>query len=175
MRGGEKTFLRPFFKGKEVRVGLESPNSFEGPGTSCHALVRIVLPRPSAAMSIRKRSFQIQCIHLQGSKNLFCASRRTFRAEPGRHFSGRIFFHLGRNRAPRLKSLGAKKNYLWCQLLHTPQNEHHQWNDSNFFFWQWQSMKSKKKERKKERKKLLRKNLGPLHSLETRRGRGRSC
>ena len=45
----------------------------------------------------------------QGSKNLFCASRRIFRAEPGCHFSGRIFFHLGRNHAPRLKSLGAKK------------------------------------------------------------------
>ena len=45
----------------------------------------------------------------QGSKNLFCASRRFFWAEPGCHFSGRIFFHLGRNHAPRLKSLGAKK------------------------------------------------------------------
>ena len=39
-----------------MRVGLESPSSFEGPGTSCSARVRIVLPRPSAAMSIRKRS-----------------------------------------------------------------------------------------------------------------------
>ena len=44
-----------------------------------------------------------------GLENLFCASRRIFRVEPRRHFSGRIFFHLGRNRAPRLKSLGAKK------------------------------------------------------------------
>ena len=49
---------------------------------------------------------------VQGSKNLFCASRRIFPANPGCHFSGRIFFHLGRNRAPRLKSLGAKKNKL---------------------------------------------------------------
>ena len=48
-------------------------------------------------------------LSLQGSKNLFCASRRIFRAEPGCHFSGRILFHLDRNRAPRLKSLGAKK------------------------------------------------------------------
>ena len=55
-RGGEKTFLRPFLKRKDVRVGLESPSSFEGPGTSCSARVRIVLPRPSAAISIRKRS-----------------------------------------------------------------------------------------------------------------------
>ena len=39
-----------------MRVGFESPSSFEGPGTSCSARVRIVLPRPSAAMSIRKRS-----------------------------------------------------------------------------------------------------------------------
>ena len=45
----------------------------------------------------------------QGSKNLFCASRRIFRTDPGHHFSGRIFFHLGRNCAPRLKSLGAKR------------------------------------------------------------------
>ena len=49
------------------------------------------------------------CLHMQGSKNLFCVSRRLFRTEPGRHFSGRIFFQLGRNRAPRLKALGAKK------------------------------------------------------------------
>ena len=46
--------------------------------------------------------------HEQGSKNLFCASRRIFRAEPGRHFSGRDFFQRGRNRSPRLTSLGAK-------------------------------------------------------------------
>ena len=39
-----------------MRVGFESPSSFEGPGTSCSAGVRIVLPRPSAAMSFRKRS-----------------------------------------------------------------------------------------------------------------------
>ena len=38
-----------------MRVGFESPSSFEGPGTSCSARVRTVLPRPSAAMSIRKR------------------------------------------------------------------------------------------------------------------------
>ena len=44
---------------------------------------------------------------LQGSKNIFCASCRIFRAEPGCHFSGRIFFQLGRNRALRIKSLGA--------------------------------------------------------------------
>ena len=55
-RGGEITFLRPFHKRKEVRVGFESPSSFEEPGTSCSARVRIVLPRPSAAMSIRKIS-----------------------------------------------------------------------------------------------------------------------
>ena len=42
-RGGEKTFLRPFLKRKEVRVGFESPNSFERPGTSCSARVRIVV------------------------------------------------------------------------------------------------------------------------------------
>ena len=49
----------------------------------------------------------------QGSKNLFCASRRIFRAEPGCHFSGRIFFHLGRNRVPRPESLGAKKEAIF--------------------------------------------------------------
>ena len=50
-------FLRPFLKRKEERVkGPESPSSFEGPGTSCGARVRIVLPCPSAAMSIRRIS-----------------------------------------------------------------------------------------------------------------------
>ena len=39
-----------------MRVGFESPSSFEGPGTSCSARVRIVLPHPSAAMSVRERS-----------------------------------------------------------------------------------------------------------------------
>ena len=41
-----------------MRVGLESPSSFEGPGTSCSGRVRIVLPRPSAAHVYRyqKRS-----------------------------------------------------------------------------------------------------------------------
>ena len=47
-----------------------------------------------------------------GLENLFCASRRIFRTEHGCHFSGRIFFQLGLNRVPRLKSLGAKKKKL---------------------------------------------------------------
>ena len=45
----------------------------------------------------------------QGSKNLFCVSRRIFLAGHRRHFSGRIFFHLGGNRAPSLKKLAAMK------------------------------------------------------------------
>ena len=62
---GKKTFLRPFLKRKEVRIGFESPSSFEGPETSCSARVRMVFPRPSAAMSIiEKDHFQVQCIHL---------------------------------------------------------------------------------------------------------------
>ena len=71
-------------------------------------------------------------------------------------FSGRIFFLLGRNRAPRLKSLGAKKRSYHWDLLHTPGHEHHQWNDSKFlFFLQWKSMKKKKKKKRKEKKKKL--------------------
>ena len=54
----------------------------------------------------------VTTIESHGSKNLFCASRRIFRAVAGRHFSGRIFFQLGRNHAPRLTSLGAKKKKL---------------------------------------------------------------
>ena len=42
---------------------------------------------------------------LRARKIFFCTSRRIFRAELECHVSGRIFFHLGRNRAPRLKSL----------------------------------------------------------------------
>ena len=55
-RKREKKFLRPLLKRNKVRAGLGSPSSFVAPGTSCGARVRIVLPRPSAAMSIRKRS-----------------------------------------------------------------------------------------------------------------------
>ena len=73
-KGGEKTFLRPFLKRKEVRVGLKLryPRSFVVPITSCSARVRMVWPRPSAAMSIRKKIAFIKssyvlllsCIHL---------------------------------------------------------------------------------------------------------------
>ena len=113
-------------------------------------------------------------------KSFLCQSQNCL----GCHFSGRIFFHLGRSRAPRLKSLGAKKkrSYLWGHLLHTSWHEHHQWNGSKFLLLamkidEMQKKKKKKRKRKKERKKkkTTRKKLGPLHSHETLRGRGRSC
>ena len=63
--------------------------------------VRNCKVRESFELKISGGKFR-QCS--QGSKNLFCGSRRIFRAEPGCHFFGRIFFHLVRNRAPRLKS-----------------------------------------------------------------------
>ena len=63
----KKTFLCPFLKRKEVTVGFEFPSSFEGPGTSCSARVRIVLPSPSAAMSIGKRSLS-SSMHTPTSK-----------------------------------------------------------------------------------------------------------
>ena len=90
-------------------------------------------------------------------KSFLCQSQKCL----GCHFSGRIFFLLGRNRAPRLKSLGAKKrSYLW-DLLHTPGHKHHQWNDSKLlFFWQWKSIKKKKKKEKK-RKRNYQKEVGP--------------
>ena len=105
----------------------------------------------------------------QGSKKHSCGSRRIFRAEPGCHFSGRIFFHLGRNHAPRLKSLGAKKEAIFEASFCTHPNTNiiNEMIASSFFFWQWKSIESKKK---KSRKKL-----GPLHSHETRRGSGRRC
>ena len=64
-----------------------------------------------------------------------------------------------------------KRTYLWGKLLHTPEHEHHQWNDSKLlsFFWQWKSIKSKKRKEKKDYKK----KLGKLHSHEARKGRGR--
>ena len=95
------------------------------------------------------------------------------------HFSGRIFFHLGCNRAPRLESLGAKnRSYLWGHLLHTSGHEHHQWNDSKFLFFfanenRWKAKKKRKEERKE--KETTRKKLGPLHSQWTLRGRDKSC
>ena len=77
-------------------------------------LASVPFPPSTIAKQCTKRNVTTQASHrfLQGSKNLFCASRRIFRVEPRRHFSGRIFCHLGRNRAPRLKSLGAKRSYL---------------------------------------------------------------
>ena len=44
-------------------------------------------------------------------KSFVCQSQNCL----GCHFSGRIFFQLGRNRAPRLKSLGAKKKKLFLR------------------------------------------------------------
>ena len=41
-------------------------------------------------------------------KSFLCQSQKCI----GCHFSCRIFFHLGRNRAPRPKSLGAKKSFF---------------------------------------------------------------
>ena len=71
-----------------------------------------------------------------------------------------------------------KKSYLWGHLLHTSGHEHHQWNDSKFLFFgnenRWKA-KKKKKKKKEKKKKLTRKKLGPAHSHETLRGRGRSC
>ena len=100
-RGGEKTFLRPFLKRKEVRVGFESPSSFEGPGTSCSARVRIVLQRPSGAMSIRKRSLSSSMLTPLTSKYshqvaILCPSKYTkmhiiasdFSKFPGEHAPG---------------------------------------------------------------------------------------
>ena len=48
-------------------------------------------------------------------KSFLCQSQNCLRC----HFSGRIFFHLGRNRAPRLKSLGAKKKKLFEAIFCT--------------------------------------------------------
>ena len=84
----------------------------------------------------------------QGSKNLFCASRRIFRAEPGRHFSGRIFFQLGRNHAPRLTSLGAKKEAIFEASFCTHQNTKiiDEIIASSFFFKiDWKQKKIEKK------------------------------
>ena len=88
-----------------------------------------------------------------GSKNVFRASRRIFRVEPGCHFSGRIFFHLGRNRAPRLKSLGAKKKEAifeasFCTHLNT--NIINEMIGSSFFLVKKIDEKQKTKKKKKE-------------------------
>ena len=110
----------------------------------------------------------------QGSKNLFCASRRIFRAEPKRHFSGRIFFQLGRNHAPRLRSLGAKKKEAIFEAsfcTHPNTNIINETIARCFFF----SLQLRKIDGKQKKKKTTRKKLCPIHSLETRRGRGGSC
>ena len=52
----EKNISVPVSQKERGESRFSIPDQFEGPGTSCSARVRIVLPRPSAAMSIRKRS-----------------------------------------------------------------------------------------------------------------------
>ena len=52
----EKNISVPVSQKERGESRFSIPKQFEGPGTSCSARVRIVLPRPSAAMSIRKRS-----------------------------------------------------------------------------------------------------------------------
>ena len=59
-----------------------------------------------------------------------------------------------------------KRRYLWGQLLHTPENEYHQWNDSKFLFLESKLMENKKKN------EPYRKKLCPIHFHETRRRRG---
>ena len=54
-RGREKILRLIIVKRKEVRVGLGSPSSFVVPGPNCSAHVRKATPRPSAAISIRKK------------------------------------------------------------------------------------------------------------------------
>ena len=90
---------------------------------------------------------------MQGSKKFFCASRRIFRAEPGCHFSGHIFVHLGRNRAPRLKSLGAKKEAIFeasC-CTHPNINIVNEMIASSFFAM---NIDGKPKKKRKEKKLL---------------------
>ena len=76
--------------------------------------------------------------YIQGSKNLFYASCRIFRAELGCHFFGGIFFHPGRNRALRLKSLGAKKKAIFEASFCTHPNTNiiNEMIASSYFFLQ---------------------------------------
>ena len=100
-------------------------------------------------------------------KSFLCQSQNCL----GCHFSGRIFFHLGRSRAPRLESLGAKKKKepifeaIFC--THPDTNIINEMVASSFY-WRWKSMKSKKKkknERKeKERKKERKRNYWKEHT-----------
>ena len=92
---------------------------------------------------------------VQGSKNLFCASRRIFRTEPGRHFSGRIFFHLGRSRAPRLKSLGAKEKAVFEASVCTHPNTNIINKMIANFFFRWKLMENKQKKNQKEDAPIL--------------------
>ena len=84
----------------------------------------------------------------QGSKNLFCASRRIFLAGHRRHFSGRIFFQLGRNGAPSLKKLGAKKKKslsLRAAFAHTRTRTSSMTWKQVFFFCNGNRRKERKK------------------------------
>ena len=63
-----------------------------------------------------------------------------FGPSPGCHFSGRIFFHLGRNREPRLKSLGAKKKEAIFEASFCTHPNTNIINEmiTSFFFFFWQ-------------------------------------
>ena len=105
-------------------------------------------------------------------KSFLCQSQNC----PGCHFSGRIFFQLGRNRAPRLQSLGAKNKEAIFEAIfctHPDTNIINEMIASSFIL----AMKidEKRKKEKERKKRTTGKTLGPLHSHETLRGRGRSC
>ena len=98
----ETRWVARFWREHFCRTWREDLCHFTHQFVSCSFLFRAMENSPTSAAELDSDG-------PQGSKNVFCASRRIFRVEPGCHFSGRIFFHLGRNRAPRLKSFGAKK------------------------------------------------------------------
>ena len=107
-----------------------------------------------------------------GSKNLFCASRRLFLAEPRRHFSGRIFFQSCAN----TQKFRGKKEAIFVASFCTHPNTNiinEMIASSLFFFFAMKIDGKTKKKRKETARKMY--WLCLIHSLETRRGRGRSC
>ena len=100
-------------------------------------------------------------------KSFLCQSQNFL----GCHFSGRIFFHLGRNRAPRLESLGAKKEKeaifeaIFC--THPDTNIINEMIASSFFGNENRKAK-KKKERKKRKRNYQKEPISLLFQLRQR-------
>ena len=93
-----------------------------------------------------------------GLEKSFLCQSQNFSGRARVPFSGRIFFHLGRNRAPRPKNLGAKKKeaiFKASFCTHPNTNIINEMIASSFFFFAITIDGKQKKKKKRKKKKLV--------------------